>query len=99
MELGNNLMDDHLLEAAYSNQALIQTAYNQFEQHKPIVLLDIQEQRLYVYPYREFLQELNPRNQDFLRKQYETASAENKIVVFVRDNVQRRLVSYSFDND
>jgi hypothetical protein len=94
-----NSMDDYLLEVAQTNQDQILTAYNRFEQHKPIVLIDIQEQRLYVYPYQGFLQELNPRNQDSLRKQYETASAENKIVVFVRDNVKRKLVSYSFDNE
>jgi hypothetical protein len=92
-------MDDYLLEAAQTNQDQILTAYNRFEQHKPIVLIDIQEQRLYVYPYQEFLKDLNPRNQDSLREQYETASAANKIVVFVRDNVKRKLVSYSFDNE
>jgi hypothetical protein len=33
-----------------------------------------------------------------LEKQYEEAQAENKIVVFVKDNVTRRLMSFSLDN-
>jgi hypothetical protein len=34
-----------------------------------------------------------------LQDQYERAVATNKIVVFVRDNVERRLVSFSFDDE
>ncbi len=33
-----------------------------------------------------------------LETQYEEAQAENKIVVFVRDNAGKRLMSFSLDN-
>jgi hypothetical protein len=33
-----------------------------------------------------------------LERQYEEAQAENKIVVFVKDNTTKRLMSFSFDN-
>ena len=42
---------DHLLEAAQQHWPDILKAYKQFEDNKPIVLFDIQEQRIYVYPY------------------------------------------------
>ena len=46
-------------------------------------------------PYKDFKEEMNPGNQASLQDQYERAMATSKIVVFVRDNVNRRLVSYS----
>jgi hypothetical protein len=91
------MSDDHLVDAAREHWDMIHEAYALHEAHKPIVLFDIQEQRIYVYPYKDFKEELNPGNQASLQGQYEEAVATNKIVVFVRDNVNRRLVSYSFD--
>jgi hypothetical protein len=91
------MSDDYLLDAAQKHLDQILGLYRTFETLKPIILLDIQEQRLYSYPYKEFKDDLNPRNQASLQDQYERAIATNKIVVFVRDNVERRLVSYSFD--
>jgi len=71
--------------------------YQEFEDKKPVMLFDIQEQRLYVYPYDGFKAELSERSQNLLEQQYERALAEQKIVVFVRDNDQKKLVSYSLD--
>jgi len=89
------MSDDYLLDAAREHWDMILRAYKLHEEHKPVVLFDIQEQRIYVYPYKEFKEELNPGNQASLQDQYERAMATSKIVVFVRDNVNRRLVSYS----
>jgi hypothetical protein len=88
---------DHLLEAAQKHWPDILKAYKQVEDKKPIMLFDIQEQRIYVYLYEAFKSELNERSQASLQEQYEKAGRENKIVVFVRDNVQRRLTSFSMD--
>lgn len=38
---------------------------------KPIVLFDIQEQRIYVYPYEEFKNDLSLRSPVALTEQYE----------------------------
>jgi hypothetical protein len=43
----------------------------------------------------ESSQKLSERSQRSLEEQYEEAVREGKIVVFVRDNEQRRLVSFS----
>jgi hypothetical protein len=91
------MSDDNLLDAAWANWDMILSAYKLHEEHKPVVLFDIQEQRIYVYPYNDFKEEMNPGNQASLQDQYERAITTGKIVVFVRDNVNRRLVSYSFD--
>jgi hypothetical protein len=88
---------DYLWDAVVDNWETILAAYSYYEEHKPIVLYDIQEDRIYVYPYKGFKEDLNPRNQANLTEQYETAVVSSKIVVFVRDNDQRRLVSFSID--
>ena len=91
------MSDDYLLDAALEHWDMILSAYKLYEEHKPVVLFDIQEQRIYLYPYKDFKEEMNPGNQASLQDQYERAMATSKIVVFVRDNVNRRLVSYSLD--
>jgi hypothetical protein len=93
----NNPQSDYLLEAAQENWPHILTAYRQFEDKKPVVLYDIQEKRIYFYPYVDFLRDLSEKSQTTLKDQYERAIRDNKIVVFVRDNEQRRLVSFSMD--
>ena len=94
-----NPHSDYLLEAAEENWPHILVAYRQFEDKKPVVLYDLQEKRIYVYPYADFLRDLGEKSQITLKDQYERAVQNNKIVVFVRDNEQRRLVSFSMDNE
>jgi len=91
------MSDDYLLDAVWEHWDLILQAYKVFEEQRPIVLFDIQEQQVYFYPYEGFKEEMKPKNQAPLQEQYEKAIATNKIVVFVRDNEKRRLVSYSLD--
>ena len=94
-----NPESDYLLEAAEENWPHILTAYRQFEDKKPVVLYDIQEKRIYVYPYADFLHDLCEKSQITLKDQYERAIQDSKIVVFVRDNEERRLVSFSMDRE
>src|SRR5262249_2305905 len=88
---------DYLLDAAMENWPHILRAYRQFEERRPIVLDDIQERGVYVYPYPEFKAEVSERSQLSLQEQYEKAARDNKGVGVVRDNDQRRLVSFSLD--
>jgi hypothetical protein len=85
-----------IVEAHYD---MILGAYGQFAESKPIILLDIQEGRVYAYPYEGFKADLNPRNQASLTNQYEQAIASDGIVVFVRDNDRQKLVSFTIDNE
>ena len=47
------MSDDYLLDAAWEHWDMILSAYKLYEEHKPVVLFDIQEQRIYLYPYCE----------------------------------------------
>jgi hypothetical protein len=67
----------------------------QYGDKKPVMLFDIQEQRIYAMPYRKYRTELSKRSQASLKKKYERAFANGEIVVFVRDNQEEKLVSYS----
>lgn len=73
----------------------IHRAYTDFEDKKPIILVVIDEARVYAYPHEEFKKELSTRSQDLLDEQCREAQKKNQIVVFVRDDTRRKLVSYS----
>jgi hypothetical protein len=90
---------DYLLDAAEENWPDIVAAYKRFEDKKPVVLYDLRERLIYVYPYAEFSRDLSEKSQLTLKDQYERAVRDNKIVVFVRDNERRKLVSFSMDSE
>ena len=71
--------------------------YKRFEDKMSIMLLDIQEQKIYAYPYNDFKSKLSKKSQIQLEEQYETAILNNEMVVFVRNNEKKDLVSYSLE--
>ena len=89
--------NDDLVEAAENCLPNILMFYKRFEEKRPVMLLDLQSQKIYAYPYKEFKAELSERSQVMLAADYEKAIAKNKIVVFVRDNENQRLASMLFD--
>jgi len=89
--------DDPYLEMAYAQLDNLRMWYRRFAAKNPVMLYDLQEQLIYAYPYHEFKADMNQRSQAMLEDQYQRAIAESKMVVFVRDNELRRLMSYSFD--
>ena len=86
-----NESHDELLDAALERYGNIVMMYDMFQYKRPIMLFDIQEQRIYAYRYQEFRNEMNERSQRILKQQYEQAQVDRKIVLFVRDNVRRKL--------
>jgi hypothetical protein len=86
---------DYLMEAIQENWCDIMKAYRLFEKKKPVMLFDLQEQRIYAYPCAEFRNELNERSQASLKEQYEQAIKEGMFVLFVRDNEKKKFRSYS----
>lgn len=75
----------------------IVAGYRQFEDKRPIVLYDIQEERVYLYPYENFKNDMSPISQESLAEQYELAGKSGQMVMFVRDNETQKLVSYILD--
>ena len=90
-------MDDPYLIAIHEQWPKILGFYRLFANKNPIVLYDLQEQKIYTYPYKEFKAELNQRSQASLTEQYEAAIQNDQIVVFVRDNQKRKLRSYTLN--
>ena len=88
-------MDDPYFRYVEEQWSNIMTLYTAYEDRQPVVLFDIQEQKIYVYPYHGFLAELSSRSQVILTEQFADALVNSKVVVFVRDNENRRLVSYA----
>jgi hypothetical protein len=88
---------DYLFDALSEVWEHIVTGYLQYEDGKPVMLYDIQDKRIYAYQYEGFKREMSAESQASLTEQYERAVAAGQIVVFVRDNEARRLVSYSMD--
>jgi hypothetical protein len=91
--------NDDLVDAAESFLPQILMLYRLFEDKRPVMVLELPSQKIYAYPYKEFKAELSERSQVMLAADYEKAIAKNKVVVFVRDNETRRLVSMLFDNE
>ena len=89
--------DYPLLDAMAEHWEDIVAGYMQFEDKRPIVLYDIQEKRVHLYPYEDFKNDMSPKSQASLAEQYERAGASGHMVVFVRDNDAERLVSYAMD--
>ena len=88
-------MRDVYLDIVCQYRSFIVKVYEQYADKKPVMLFDIQEQRIYAMPFAEYRADLSKRSQASLKKQYERAMADGKMVVFVRDNEKERLVSYS----
>ena len=86
---------DYLLDAAQEHWPKILMMYRCFEEMRPIMLFDMQEQRVYGYPFKEFRAELSQGSQASLTQQYERALASGDVVVFIRDNERKKLVSYA----
>jgi hypothetical protein len=92
-------MSDPYFEAIQEQWPSIRALYKTYAIKKPIILYDIQERKIYAYPYKEFKAEMSDKSQASLERQYKSASLRGSMVVFVRDNTERKLVSYTMGID
>ena len=70
--------NDDLVQAALEIQESIRRAYRRHEEHRPVMLFHIQEDRIYAYPYVEYKATLSDRSQAMLERQYEEAFLQTK---------------------
>jgi hypothetical protein len=87
-------MSDPYFMALQEQWQNIRALYITYGSKKPIILYDIREQKIYAYPYKEFKAEMSKKSQASLEHDYKSASVLGSMVVFVRDNIERKLVSY-----
>src|SRR5436190_17925915 len=92
-------MSDLYFKSIQGQWPKIRGLYMAYESKKPIMLYDIGEKKLYAYPYEEFKAELSQTSQASLEHDYKSASVLGSMVVFVRDNAERKLVSYIMSID
>ncbi len=92
-------VDDPYWDAIQEQWDNIVNWYMMFADKKPVMLYDLQEQKIYAYPYQEFKKELSQKSQSSLAEQYQRAVKDHHMVVFVRDNKKRKLVSYTVSMD
>jgi len=52
------MKDDPYLEMIYEHWEDIWRGYNLFADKCPVMLFDVQEQKIYAYPYKEFRAEM-----------------------------------------
>src|SRR5713101_2433490 len=69
--------------------------YLLYEDKKPVMLLDVMDEKIYAYPYKEFNKELNVGGRTSLTKQYDEALRGDQLVIFIRDRQNKTLISYS----
>ena len=89
-------MSDPYFIAIQDQWANIRSLYMMYESKKPV---NIQEDKIYAYPYKEFKAELSKKSQASLGHDYKSASTTGRMVVLVRDNRERELVSYTISID
>jgi len=63
------------------------------------MLYDIHENKIYAYPYKEFKAELSERSRVALEMDYKSTSVRGGMILFVIDNIERKLVSYVMNID
>ena len=89
--------NEDLVQAALDMQEGIREGYRAHEDKRPVMVFDLQEHRVYAYPYADYKATLSRKSQNMLTHQYQEAQQENKIVLFVRDEATQRLVSFLLD--
>ena len=90
-------MKSDYVDMAYDQWDHILTLYHRFQTKRLIMLFDVQEQKVYAYPYKAYKATLSSRDQTVVTQEYEEGQRQNKIVMFVRDNVKKKLVSFLMD--
>ncbi len=92
-------MSDQYYSAIQEQWSNIRGLYVAFGSKRPIMLYDIHENKIYAYPYKEFKAELSNSSQASLEIDYKSTSVSGGMIVFVRDNIERKMVSYVMSID
>lgn len=91
--------NEDLLETALQVMEDIRRAYRIYRKKRPIIEFAVDENLIYAYPYAGYHAQLSERSQKLLEREYQEAQANRQIVVFVKDNRTRRLISFSIDEN
>ena len=74
---------------------LVYKLYNISNRKDLIMVYMMKEERVYTYIYDEFIKTLNEKSVKILVNQYKKARASNKIVLFIKDELRKKLKSFT----
>jgi hypothetical protein len=86
-------MSDRYFKAIEEHWPNIRALYMTYESEKPIILYDIQEKKIFAYPYKEFKADLSAKSQGSLEHDYKSASVDG-IIDAEKSRAERLLGSY-----
>ena len=90
---------DELLDAALEQHGNIVMVYEMFEELRPVIVFDIQDQELRAIRYQDLREDLNEQSQHLMELQYKQAQVDGQIVVYVQDAVKQKFRSFSLSRE
>ena len=69
--------------------------YNQHADKRPVILLDVNDNELFAYPFAELSEILDEDSRAGFATQYERAVANRQMVLLVRDRTNKQLLTYT----
>ena len=69
--------------------------YNMSTRKELIMVYEMQVDKIYSYVYKEYLNSLNSRSKEILKKQYTEAAESGGIVLFIKDDLRRKFKSFT----
>jgi hypothetical protein len=60
-----------------------------------IMVYEMQEEKIYSYIYEDYMNSLVPKSKAILKKQYQEAQASDEIVLFIKDNLRKKMKSFN----
>jgi len=69
-------------------------SYNMSDRKDLIMIYEMKEKKIYSYIYDDYLKSLNERSREMLEEQYIEAINSERIVLFLRDTVRKKLKSF-----
>jgi hypothetical protein len=90
----NKKSDDHYWDEIVQVWPHIITAYQKYEDKKPIMEYNLTDRKIYAYPANDYIDDLSLRSREEARKTYQRACLENKMMIFVKDMENKILKSY-----
>jgi len=74
----------------------IMQAWNEHADKHPIIECDLANMTVAAYPEKEYIDALSERTRESARKEFDRIIAKGGIMVFIRDDENRKLKSFSF---
>ena len=90
-------MDDPYLDLIDEQWNNIVMMYDVFRDKYPIVEYEVDSKKIYSYSANEYIDTLTRRTRNETKKQYEEACSNNQFMLFIKDEMNRKLRSYIFD--